>query len=98
MGSKHEVRLTGGERQFLSVLVRRGQCSVTMLTRAYILLASDSGEAGGELNDDDLAQVVRTSAATVYRVRKRFAKGGLLWALYGSNRRPMRGLLPSMGT
>ena len=97
MSGKHEVRLSDGERQFLSTLIRRGQCSVSMLTRAYILLAADRCATDQVRSDEFIAQVVRTSPATVYRVRQRFARRGLPWALYANGRRPQRGLLPQVG-
>jgi hypothetical protein len=96
MNGKYEVRLSDGERQFLYALTRRGQCTVSMLTRAYILLAADTRATGDERSDEDIAHVVRTSPATVYRVRQRFARRGLPWALYANGRRPMRGLLPQL--
>lgn len=94
MSGKHEVRLTEDQRRFLIALVRRGQCSVSMLTRAHILLAADAHEADGESSDEAIALIVHTSPATVYRVRKRFARSGLPWALYANGRRPLRALLP----
>ncbi len=96
MYGKHEVRLTDDQRRFLVTLVRRGQCSVSMLTRAHILLVADACEADGESSDEAIAQAARTSPATVYRVRKRFAKSGLPWALYANGRRPVRALLPRL--
>src|SRR5579859_3692340 len=96
MRGQHEVRLTSGERHFLNSVILRGQCSVSMLTRAHILLAADAATAGEPRSDDDVAQLALTSPATVYRVRKRFAKRGLPWALYANGRRPRRGLLPQL--
>lgn len=98
MSSRYQVRLTSGERQFLNAVVRRGQCSVCTLTRAHVLLAADASEADGQVNDVDIARAARTSAATVYRVRMRFAMGGLGRALYGNGRRRLRGLLPQLGS
>lgn len=94
MRSKHEVRLTDDQRQFLITLVRRGNCSVSMLTRAHILLAADRCDIDGERSDEEIAHALRTSPATVYRVRKRFARSGLPWALLTNGRKPQRPLLP----
>jgi len=96
MNGKHEVRLTADQRQFLSALVRRGRCSVSMLTPAYILLTADLCAAEEERSDEAIAEAVRTSPATVYRVRKRFANSGLPWALYPSGRRPPRAVLAQL--
>jgi len=95
MSDKHEVRLTDDQRQFLIALVRRGHCSVSMLTRAHILLVADAREADGPRSDEDIAHELRTSPATVYRVRRRFARNGLPRALLANGRRPLRALLPT---
>lgn len=68
MGAKqHQVRLTSDERQVLGQLLRRGKHSARELTRARILLQADEG-----LRDEDIAEAVDTSVATIERVRKRF--------------------------
>jgi hypothetical protein len=94
MSTKHEVQLTDDQRQFLIALVRRGNCSVSMLTRAHILLVADVCDADGQHSDEQIAHRLRTSPATVYRVRRRFAKHGLPWALLANGRKPLRPLLP----
>ncbi len=94
MTSKHEVRLTDDQRHFLIALVRRGNCSVSMLTRAHILLAADERDVDGLRSDEAIARQLRTSPATVYRVRRRFANNGLPWALLANGRKPLRPLLP----
>lgn len=68
MGAKqHHVHLTTQERQVLGQMLRRGKHSARELTRARILLKADEG-----LQDEDIAEAVETSVATIERVRKRF--------------------------
>ena len=68
MGAKqHHVQLTTQERQALGQMVRRGKHSARELTRARILLKADEG-----LRDEEIAEAVETSVATIERVRKRF--------------------------
>jgi putative transposase len=68
MGAKqHHVRLTSQEQQVLGQMLRRGKHSARELTRVRILLKADEG-----LRDEDIAEAVETSVATIERVRKRF--------------------------
>ena len=64
---QYHVQLTAAERQELHQMVRRGNHSARKLTRARILLKADEG-----LRDEDIAEAVETSVATIERVRKRF--------------------------
>jgi hypothetical protein len=64
---QHQVQLTGEERHGLEQMIRSGHHSTRKLTRARILLKADE-----ELRDEDIAEVVETSVATIERVRKRF--------------------------
>ena len=73
MGAKqHHVHLTTQERQVLGHMLRRGKHSARELTRARILLKADEG-----LRDEDIAEAVETSVATIERVRKRLGAGRL---------------------
>jgi|SoiMethySBSTD1v2_1073268.scaffolds.fasta_scaffold674409_1 transposase len=68
MGAKqHHVQLTTHERQALGQMLHRGKHSARELTRARILLKADEG-----LRDEEIAEAVETSVATIERVRKRF--------------------------
>jgi putative transposase len=68
----HHVQLTAEERHELEQMVRRGHHSARELTRARILLKADEG-----LRDEDIAEAVETSVATIERTRKRFGVVGL---------------------
>jgi hypothetical protein len=70
---QHHVQLTAEERYELEQMVRRGKHSARELTRARILLKADEG-----LRDEDIAEAVESSVATIERTRKRFG-GGPSW-------------------
>jgi hypothetical protein len=95
VSSQIAVRLTDEQRQFLIALVESGRFSINMLTRAQILLAADTSHVGGDRSDQDIADAVRASPSTVYRVRKRFSMRGLPWALLTNGRIPRWPLLAS---
>lgn len=57
-------------------LVRKGHLSARKLTRAHILLGADEGAV-----DTVIAEGLHVHVATVERTRKRFAEGGVEWAL-----------------
>jgi hypothetical protein len=84
MKKKYLVELTKAERVRLRDLISAGVAPARMLTRARILLKTDTGEhAGGgpPLTDGRVAEMLETSAATVGRVRERFFRQGLDAAL-----------------
>jgi transposase len=72
MANKHVVALTHEQRQRLERLVNTGRDSARKIARARILLKAGAGEADGAI-----AAAVGVSVATVERVRRRFAAGGL---------------------
>ena len=76
---QHFVRLNEEERQQVARAVRSNKNSPRERQRARILLAA-AGPAGG--TDAQVAARVGASALTVWRVRKRFAEGGLKRALH----------------
>ena len=79
MKLKYAVQLTDEQRVMLKQLLNVGRAPVRKLTHARILMAVDKhGPAHSDLATVDFLQV---SAATVYRVRRRFAEGGLEHAL-----------------
>jgi transposase len=69
---KYHVELTAKERTILEQMLRCGRHSTRRLTRARILLKAADG-----LRDDEIAEAVEASLATVERTRKRFAEGRL---------------------
>lgn len=78
---EYRVELTDEERAEIMLLVRRGEASARVLTRAHILLA-----AGDDAYDAATAATLHVSATTVERVRHRFAQAPpgerLSWALH----------------
>lgn len=69
---KYQVELRADEYQQLAQMLRRGTHGARTLIRARILLHAASG-----LSDEEIAQEVDTSVATIERTRKRFADARL---------------------
>ena len=69
---RYGVRLTGEHREKLEHLVRAGKSSPRVVTRARILLKTDAGWPAPRV-----AQALDASEGTVYRIKRRFAEGGL---------------------
>jgi transposase len=72
---KFIVRLTAAQRGELERLAATGTRPAATVTRARILLKADAG--GDGWTDDRIAEALDTSAATVARIRKKFAQHGL---------------------
>jgi len=72
MRKKYAVSLDGGQRAELEKVVRSGVWPARKVAHARVLLGADDGET-----DADVAEAVGVAVATVGRVRKRFAGGGL---------------------
>jgi transposase len=84
---KYHIDLTAAERDALVRLSRSGKASGRQLTRARILLKADA-----HLTDEEIAEAVETSVATIERTRQRFVAEGL-GAL---NERPRPGARPKL--
>lgn len=69
---KYQVELTADEFQRLDQMSRRGKQGARKLRRARILLKAALG-----MRDEEIAQEVDTSVATIERTRKRFASNRL---------------------
>jgi transposase len=69
---KYQVELTADEFQRLDQMSRRGKQGARKLIRARILLKAALG-----MRDEEIAQEVDTSVATIERTRKRFASNRL---------------------
>lgn len=84
MGRKqvYEVRLSLAEREHLENLISSGVEQARKLTRARILLKADAG-----WTDSEISHALDVGRATVERVRRRYAEGGLS---QGLNRQPSR--------
>jgi transposase len=84
---KYQVDLTAAERDELLRLSRSGKTSGRKLTRARILLKADE-----QLADEEIAETVGTSVATIERTRQRFVEEGL----DALNERPRLGARPKL--
>ena len=78
---KYRVRLTKKQRKELKKLTHSGVISARKLNRAQVLLLSDEGRPDGRKTDQEIADVLESSTATVVRIRRRFIQEGLEVAL-----------------
>ena len=69
---KYGVQLTPEEEERLRQLIRSGQHSARVITRARILLRTDEGWSASRV-----AAALDTSQRTVYRTKRRYAEEGL---------------------
>ena len=70
---RYIVDLSDEEREHLLGVTQRGKSSARKIKRAQMLL-----KASGGLSDEQIAEAVGTSLATVFRTRRRFVEEGLL--------------------
>ena len=78
------VSLTEEQRQELKRISRSGKGSTRKVVRARILLKSDIGET-----DQEISRILDVGVATVERIRRRFASGGVEAAIE-SRPQPLR--------
>src|SRR5512135_1524635 len=78
---KYIVTLTAEERQGLLELIAAGKAAAKKLAHARILLKADAAPEGPAWNDEQIAEALDVSTATVVRVRQRFVEHGLEAAL-----------------
>ena len=83
MAKIYYVELTDDERARLLDLIKTGKRSARKVTRAHILLLSETGKT-----DPEVAEALQSSVSTVQRTRQRFVEGGLDKAL---NEKPRLG-------
>ena len=88
----YSVTLSAVQRKELKALCRRGAISARKLARARILLLADQNRGKGAMEDHQIHEVLDVSQATIRRVRKKFATGGLESALEELSRsgRPLK--------
>lgn len=84
----HVVKLKEEDRDYLMRFLRNGKSSARSQTRARILLLSDE-----ELEDDEIVDTLKVSKSTVCRIRKRYCRGGLDFAL---SEKPRSGAPPKI--
>ena len=71
---RHVISLTSLQRAELCLICRSGQASARRVLRAKILLKAD--DRGERCTDDEIADALSVSIATIERTRARFAKEG----------------------
>jgi transposase len=76
MSEKHLVTLNSEELAEIENLFRKGKTPARRLKRALILRFADDGSTDEEIHD-----LTQASIPTIERVRARFVRGGLAWAL-----------------
>ena len=69
---KYAVRLMPEQQEELRHLIRVGKSSARVTARARILLKSDAGWAAPQV-----AEALDVALGTVYRIKQRFAGGGV---------------------
>jgi transposase len=82
MNRKYVVKLTDEQTQHLEKLITTGTSPARMLTRARILLKSDSSENGANWSYEKIVDAFDVSEMLIRDVRKRFAQEGLEVALH----------------
>ena len=76
MNVRYRVTLDQGERATLHALLAGGTAAVRQVKRAQILLAADAGQS-----DAAIAATAHAGLSTVYRTKRHFVEGNLLYAL-----------------
>lgn len=88
MNRKYIIKLTDEERHHLEKLTSSGIIPARTVTRAHILLKSDSSVAGSKWKYEQICNAFNVTPVTVMNVRKRFIENGMQATLY--RKRPDR--------
>ncbi len=78
---KYIVRLSVAEREALEGLVHKGKVAAAKRTRAHILLKADAHTEGPAWTDEQIAEALDVSVATIHRTRQAYVGQGLEVAL-----------------
>ena len=78
---KDIVRLTASERETLEGLVNKGKVAAAKRKRAHILLKADADAEGPAWTDEQIAEALDVSVATIHRTRQAYVGQGLEGAL-----------------
>lgn len=81
MNKKYHIHLTADERRTLEEVVRTGTSPALTQSHARILLKADRSEDGPAWRDQQIAEAVEVSVATVERVRRLWVTQGRTVAL-----------------
>jgi hypothetical protein len=82
MNQKYYIELTDEERQHLEKLTSSGIAPARSVTRAHILLKSDSSATGSKWKYEQICIAFNVTPVTVMNVRKSFVEKGLDATLY----------------
>jgi transposase len=94
MDRKYTVELSDAEREQLEKLVTAGRERARTLTRAWILLKTDSSAAGARWTYAQICEAFDVTQVTVSKVRKAYAEQGLEAAI--QRKKPDREYLPRL--
>lgn len=94
MDRKYTVELSDAEREQLEKLVAAGRERARTLTRARILLKTDSSAAGARWTYAQICEAFDVTQVTVSKVRKAYAEQGLEAAI--QRKKPDREYLPRL--
>jgi transposase len=78
---KYIVRLSASEREALEGLVHTGKVAAAKRKRAHILLKADEETEGPAWTDEQIAEALDVSVATIYRTRQAYVGQGMGVAL-----------------
>jgi transposase len=81
MKKKYRIKLTQAQREALQELTNGGSIKVRKYKRARVLLLANEETEGVAKTDEEIAEQVAVSPATVYRIRRQFVEEGLKAAL-----------------
>lgn len=83
MKGKYQVCLTTEERSRLNTIVLSGIAPNRVITRAQILLRTDSGQNGPRWTYREICKTFHVSGPTITKIRKLFIEEGLIPAIHG---------------
>jgi transposase len=78
---KYAVELTSEERKELTELVSKGKTAARKITRARVLLQSDSSADGPSWTDKQISEALGVHTNTIHGIRRHFVEHGLQAAL-----------------
>lgn len=78
---KYIVRLSTSEREALERLVNKGKVAAAKRQRAHLLLKADASAEGPAWSDEQRAEALDVSVATIHRTRQAYVAQGLEVAL-----------------
>ena len=77
----HCVKLKKHARQYLQKIIESGENKARKITRCRILLLADKGKTDQEISD-----ALNVCLATIFNIRRRYARGGLERAISEESR------------